>query len=194
MSTPASRENSQVPDGAGCLLSPDKTTLRDEPASTSAGRGRPPKSSRLHRRYPASTASAWPAITERTSPMIGSLITTFVVGGITAALIGLYLLPALLACARHVPDIGLIAVINILFGWTVAGWVIALALALRSGAQPNPTVQLVQYLPPPPPPPAANWAGGPAQPGRWPAATPPLPLPPLPEGSGYSTEGDDQQW
>jgi Superinfection immunity protein len=105
--------------------------------------------------------------------MIGSLITTVVLGGITVALIGLYLLPVLLAWARHVPDIGSIAVINILLGWTLAGWVVALALALRSSIQPNPTIQLVQHLP---------------------TAAPPLMLPPPPEEPEASGEGDGQQW
>jgi hypothetical protein len=126
--------------------------------------------------------------------MIGSLITAVLLGGVTVALIGLYLLPVLLAWARHVPDIGSIAVINILLGWTLAGWVVALALALRSGVQPNPTIQLVQHLPPSSLPPGADWAGRPAQPGRRPAAAPPLLLPPLPEEPGPSAEGDDQQW
>jgi hypothetical protein len=126
--------------------------------------------------------------------MIGSLITTFVLGCIASALIGLYLLPVLLAWARHVPDIGSIAVINILFGWTLAGWVIALALALRSGVKLNPTIQLVQYLPSSSSPPAADWAGGPAQPGRWPGAAPPLSLSPLPEDPESPADGDDGQW
>jgi hypothetical protein len=127
--------------------------------------------------------------------MIGSLITAAVLGGITVALIGLYLLPVLLAWARRVPDLGPIAVINILLGWTLAGWVTALALALRSAVPPNPTIQLVQHWPPSAPPPAADWAGWPAQPGRPPAAAPGLLLPPLPaEESGPSMEGDGQQW
>jgi hypothetical protein len=110
--------------------------------------------------------------------MIGSLVTAVTLGGITVALIGLYLLPVLLAWARHVPDVGAVAVINILLGWTLAGWVVALALALRSAAQPGPAIQLVQHLPPSWPPPGAGWAGQPPPPGRQPAAAPPLPLPP----------------
>jgi hypothetical protein len=114
--------------------------------------------------------------------MIGSLITTVVLGGITVALTGLYLLPVLLAWARRAPDIGPIAVINILLGWTLAGWVVALALALRSGVPPNPAIQLVQNLPPLPTPPAPDRAGRPP---------PPLPLPEEPEASA---EGGGQQW
>jgi hypothetical protein len=116
-----------------------------------------------------------------------------VLGGITVALIGLYLLPVLLAWARRVPDIGPIAVINILLGWTVAGWVVALALALRSDMQPNPTIQLVQHLPPSPPQPGADWPGRLGRLERPPTAAPPLLLPP-PEEPEPSAEGDDQQW
>jgi hypothetical protein len=125
--------------------------------------------------------------------MIGSLIATVVLGGITVALIGLYLLPVLLAWARHVPDIGSVAVINILLGWTLAGWVVALALALRSDVQPNPAIQLVQHLPLSPLQPDADWAARYAQ-GRRPTAAPPLLLPPLPEEPEPPAEGDDQQW
>jgi hypothetical protein len=123
--------------------------------------------------------------------MIGSLITAVLLGSITITLTGLYLLPMLLAWARHMPDIGSIAVINILLGWTLAGWVVALALALRSDIQPNPGIQLVQHLPFPAAP-GTDWTGQPAQPGRQPAAAPPLHLPPMPQEPGPPPAGDDQ--
>jgi hypothetical protein len=117
------------------------------------------------------------------------LITTVALSGITGAVIGLYLLPLLLAWLRRVPDLGPIAVINILLGWTLVGWVIALALALRSIEPSAPAIQLVQNLPA-----TDGRAGWPAQPWREPAAAPPLLLPPLPEEPGLSAEGDDEQW
>ena len=43
----------------------------------------------------------------------------------------LYLLPVLLCRTRHAPDLGTIAGINVLLGWTIIGWVVALAMALR---------------------------------------------------------------
>ena len=43
----------------------------------------------------------------------------------------IYLFPVLTARQRHVPHIGSIAVVNVLLGWTIIGWVIALAMALR---------------------------------------------------------------
>jgi hypothetical protein len=126
--------------------------------------------------------------------MIGSLIATVVLGGLAVALIGLYLLPVLLAWARHVPDIGAIAVINILLGWTLAGWVVALALALRSDVRPSPAIQLVQHLPPSPLPPGSDWAGPPAPPWRRPASAPPLRLPPIPQQPEDPAEDGEQQW
>jgi hypothetical protein len=67
-------------------------------------------------------------------PMLDSLLATIVVIAVVAASVLLYLLPVLLGWARHVPDIGAVAVINILLGWTLVGWVVALALALRSAS------------------------------------------------------------
>ena len=79
---------------------------------------------------------------------------------------GLYLLPVIVGTARRAPDIGTVAVINILLGWTVAGWAIALAMALRSPVPPP--VQVTPVFPAPP-----------ARPGP-----PPLILPPRPGGPG----------
>jgi len=129
--------------------------------------------------------------------MIGSFIAIVVLGGLTAAVIGLYLLPVLLAWARHVPDLGVIAVINILLGWTLAGWVVALALSLRSVTQAVPAVQLFQQLPPSPLPPGAGWpgpsaAGSPEPPPRRPDAAPPLVLPPRPGEPQQAGEGEPQ--
>lgn len=123
--------------------------------------------------------------------MIRSVLSTAVVTGIAAALLAVYLLPVLIGWIRRVPDIGSVAVLNILLGWTMVGWAVALALALRSVRPPSPAVQVVQSLPPawpwpaPPSPgrlPPAGWAG---QPGA-PAARrdpPPLVLPPRPAGA-----------
>jgi Superinfection immunity protein len=51
-----------------------------------------------------------------------------------------YLLPALIAWLRHAPDLAAVAVINILLGWTAAGWIIALVLAVRRAA---PAIQVI---------------------------------------------------
>jgi len=42
-----------------------------------------------------------------------------------------YFLPSILAFARNKRDTGAILVLNILLGWTVIGWVIALVWALK---------------------------------------------------------------
>jgi hypothetical protein len=70
---------------------------------------------------------------------------------IFAAIGGCYFLPSIVAGIRHVPDLGSIMVINGLLGWTFIGWVVALAMAMRS--TPRPPVQVVThqavYAPPP---------------------------------------------
>lgn len=48
----------------------------------------------------------------------------------------LYVLPLIIAGARNAPDVGSVAVVNLLLGWTVIGWVVALALAFRTPRAP----------------------------------------------------------
>jgi hypothetical protein len=48
------------------------------------------------------------------------------------ALIALYWVPSIVAGTRHVRNFGSIVVVNLLAGWTLVGWVIALAMACRS--------------------------------------------------------------
>jgi hypothetical protein len=119
--------------------------------------------------------------------VISSLITLTVLAGMVMASAACYLLPVLIGSARRVPDIGAVAVINILLGWTLIGWVAALAMALRSASPAGPVVQVVQALPPYPPLPGprhdAGWAGPPGAPPARPAA-PPLVLPPRPARPG----------
>jgi hypothetical protein len=49
-----------------------------------------------------------------------------------AALLCAYFLPAIIAAKRKVPHEGSIVVVNIFLGWTLVGWVVALAMACRS--------------------------------------------------------------
>ena len=111
--------------------------------------------------------------------MISSLITAAVLTAVVGASVAFCLLPVLIGCARHVPDIGAVAVIDILLGWTFIGWVVALAMALRSVNPVGPVVQVVQQLPPAPPG-GAGWAGQPGPPPSRPDSAPPLVLPPRP--------------
>jgi hypothetical protein len=55
-----------------------------------------------------------------------------------AAALGLYFLPTVVALVRGVRDQGSIFVINLFLGWLLVGWVVALAMALRSQL-PAPT-------------------------------------------------------
>ncbi|MCX4677547.1 superinfection immunity protein [Streptomyces sp. NBC_01433] len=43
-----------------------------------------------------------------------------------------YFIPAIVAFTRNVPNRGSVLVINLLLGWTVIGWIVALAMAARS--------------------------------------------------------------
>jgi hypothetical protein len=102
--------------------------------------------------------------------VITALLTAAALCAVAVASAALYLLPLIIGAARRVPDLGAVAVINVALGWTLAGWVIALAMALRSPAPP--TVQVTQVFPAPPLP-------GP----------PPLILPPRPGIPGPDRDG-----
>jgi hypothetical protein len=54
-----------------------------------------------------------------------------------AMMAGLYFLPVIIAQLRHVPHVGSVAVINTFLGWTVIGWIVALAMAARSAQRPS---------------------------------------------------------
>ncbi len=56
-----------------------------------------------------------------------------------------YFLPTIVGTVRRVPDRGVLVLVNLLLGWSLIGWVVALVMALRSPA----TGDVV--LPPPPP-------------------------------------------
>jgi Superinfection immunity protein len=118
-------------------------------------------------------------------PMIATLLAVAVVGLMIAGSGVLYLLPVLIGMARRVPDIGSLATVNILLGWTFIGWAGALAMALRSAAPAAPAVQVVQNFPPACPPAqlsGAGWAGPSGPPPLRPGVPPPLVLPPRPAG------------
>ncbi|MEW2177598.1 superinfection immunity protein [Streptomyces sp. NPDC005406] len=54
-------------------------------------------------------------------------------GLIVAALV--YFVPAVVAFSRGVPNKGSVLVLNLFLGWTLVGWVVALAMAARSTQQ-----------------------------------------------------------
>jgi hypothetical protein len=48
------------------------------------------------------------------------------------AIIAVYFGPSFVAWGRGVPNLGSIVVVNAFLGWTLIGWVVALAMAARS--------------------------------------------------------------
>ena len=50
----------------------------------------------------------------------------------------LYFLPAIIGALRRVRGLGSVVVVNLFLGWTVIGWIVALAMAFRS-AKPQVT-------------------------------------------------------
>ncbi len=130
-----------------------------------------------------------------------TLLATAALLGLVAVTLALYLLPVLIGLTRRAPDLGMVAVVNFFLGWTFIGWVIALALALRSARPAEPAVHVVHHFQqpvPPAPPEDRPWAGRPGAPYRTDPA-PPLKLPPRPTAwpnvPGWSpwASRDDQQ-
>jgi hypothetical protein len=86
--------------------------------------------------------------------------------GVVALLVGLtifvlmYYIPTVVAVIRKVPNVGSVAVVNTMLGWTFVGWVVALAMAARSSARQHIVVidppggpdVLGGMIGPPPPP------------------------------------------
>lgn len=52
-------------------------------------------------------------------------------GEIIFFLVVIYFIPTMVATSRHI-NVGPVIVINLFFGWTLIGWVFALALASTS--------------------------------------------------------------
>lgn len=63
-----------------------------------------------------------------------------------------YFAPGIVASTRKVPNAGSVWVLNLLLGWTLIGWAIALAMACRSKYQAVMTPYGPQRMMPPPPP------------------------------------------
>ena len=126
-----------------------------------------------------------------------SALTVLMLFGVAAACAALYLLPVLIGLARRVPDIGSVAAVNVLLGWTLLGWAAALAMALRSVHPVPPAVQVIQNVPQPRPWPdqqvQAGWAAPPGPPPPRPGVPPPLILPPRAPSSADPTRSPDPQ-
>jgi hypothetical protein len=57
---------------------------------------------------------------------------------------GFYFLPAILAGGRHHHNTGAIFIINLLLGWTLVGWAVALAWAFTTPAPAAPATIYIQ--------------------------------------------------
>lgn len=132
--------------------------------------------------------------------MSGVLLTGFwLITTSLAAVAGLavYAAPTIVAFVRRAPDTALIAVINIVFGWTAIAWVIALVLAFRSHEGRAAQVTVIQNAAaaaPPTAPPAAPPAGPPGGPPGGvvqplPVALPVAPGRPGPPGWSAAPDG-----
>lgn len=64
--------------------------------------------------------------------------------------VGFYFIPTIVAAVRHVPNLGSVIVINLFLGWSVIGWVVALAMAARSKPPEQGTVIVHTGGTPPP--------------------------------------------
>jgi Superinfection immunity protein len=72
-------------------------------------------------------------------------VATFIILG------ALYFIPTIIAIVRKMVNTGSVMVINFFLGWTLIGWIVALAMAAGS-SQPRATnVQTMQAPLPPPP-------------------------------------------
>jgi hypothetical protein len=112
--------------------------------------------------------------------MIATLLTVAVICLMLAGSAALYLLPVLIAVSRQVPDIGSLATVNILLGWTFIGWEVALAMALRPARSAAPAVQNVPPACPPARLSGVGWARPSVPLPPRPGVPPPLILPPRP--------------
>jgi len=59
--------------------------------------------------------------------MVGAIL-----GGFFFVAAALYFVPSIVAVLRHVPNTASVFVINLFLGWSFIGWVVALAMAVRS--------------------------------------------------------------
>lgn len=128
---------------------------------------------------------------------LSSIVLGAVLCAVVLACLALYLLPLLIGLTRRVPDIGSVAAINVLLGWTLLGWAAALAMALRSQRPVPPAVHMVQTFPQPQRWPdqqaRAGWAGPPGPPPPRPGDAPPLDLRTR-AGAQPDSAGSQERW
>lgn len=79
----------------------------------------------------------------QTDPVANGIV-SLLVYGVLAAVLAAYFVPLIVALKRNV-NVGPVFVINLFLGWSLIGWVAALALACMS--RPATTVVVQQTLP-----------------------------------------------
>jgi hypothetical protein len=104
----------------------------------------------------------------------------------------LYMLPTILGMVRRVVNVGSVFAINLLLGWTLIGWAIALAMALRT----NPPHAYPQVWTPPPTPGSVPGYGVASSPQGSPSLNLGMPPPAGPPAGWYTDPYDPsgQRW
>ena len=69
-------------------------------------------------------------------PVAGALYYVSLLIGILVSLV-LYLLPTIIALARRVANLPMVVAVNVLLGCTGIGWVVALAMSVRTKTRPR---------------------------------------------------------
>lgn len=78
------------------------------------------------------------------APLVVALVTLLLVSVIG----GIYFLPTAIAYHRRVVNAGSVFAINLLLGWSLIGWAVALAMALRTNPAPPSVTVVTEYRPP----------------------------------------------
>jgi hypothetical protein len=122
--------------------------------------------------------------------LLGTAGDALVFGAILVGGIALYMLPTIVGSVRKVVNVGSVFAINLLLGWTLIGWAVALAMALRT----NPPHAYPQMWTPPPTPGSVPGYG--TAPQGAPSLNPGMPPPAGPPAGWYADPYDasGQRW
>ena len=106
--------------------------------------------------------------------------------------LALYMLPTIIGAVRKVVNVGSVFAINLLLGWTLIGWAIALAMALRT----NPPHAYPQMWTPPSTSGPVPGYGAASSPWQSPNLNPSIPPPAGPPAGWYADPSDpsSQRW
>lgn len=133
-----------------------------------------------HHAGPYGPSSPYPTVhTQVHTQLYRSSTAHQVIAWIVAVLTLGYMLPWAIAATRNKSNTAVIALINLLLGWSLVGWVVALVMSLNS--EPQPVVYVnTAILPPPQPYGQPGYA-----PYGHPASAPALQPPTQEPGYGY---------